>query len=629
MRTLTPEPRSWEALADRGAHFVLADATKRPIGTAWQKKPRALADVLKHVAKKLPVGVIPSSLDAVVIDVDEGGEAAVAAVIEKLGPPITWTVSKRAGGFHIWYRSATCARNRQWALGDGAGDVRGGHGFVILWDAEKIADGLAHNFDDALPVDLSKLDNPDKPKGRRRAPAAATGDRNNALNRKVFAAAQHSDLVKIEAAKKEALDAGLPPGEVTATAASAQAAAVNVPVFQTKDDLALMAALKNMGMALRYNLRKQNGEIRNGTGTWEGMTDRSAGFLRAEIARKFRYDTDKGPRALYYGEASWALYTNAVMYRFETDPFLVWLEAVPPWDGVERVNAWLSDCFEAEGDPALVAWAAQFIFLGAVWRAFQPGTKLDEMVVLSGPQGIGKSSALQLVLPPELPGLFADGLHLADFPQQRAEALQGRVIVEAAEMAGKDRAELESLKVFLSRQDDGVVRMAYRRNPENTPRRAIIVGTTNAADPLPNDATGLRRFVVVRLRAGNVKELAEYMDRNRVQLWAEAVALYREGVEAWLPPALKQAQTEVNELSRRRDDLLEDKLDSWIEREAGEPFTLERAALAVGFVQEGAAAALIPQRDQKRLANALTQRGFAKKRERFDGKLRYRWQRGA
>ena len=137
MTTLAPEPRSWEALADRGAHFVLADATKRPIGTAWQKKPRPLTNVLEHVAKKLPVGVIPSSLGSVVIDVDEGGEAALAAVIEKLGPPITWTASQRPDGFHIWYRSATAARNRQWALGGGGGDVRGGHGFVILWDAEQ------------------------------------------------------------------------------------------------------------------------------------------------------------------------------------------------------------------------------------------------------------------------------------------------------------------------------------------------------------------------------------------------------------------------------------------------------------------------------------------------------------
>ena len=167
MTTLAPEPRSWEALADRGAHFVLADATKRPIGTAWQKKPRPLTNVLEHVAKKLPVGVIPSSLGSVVIDVDEGGEAALAAVIEKLGPPITWTASQRPDGFHIWYRSATAARNRQWALGGGGGGrpvetgyVRGGHGFVILWDAEKIADGLASDDGRRKPVAPPALGTP-------------------------------------------------------------------------------------------------------------------------------------------------------------------------------------------------------------------------------------------------------------------------------------------------------------------------------------------------------------------------------------------------------------------------------------------------------------------------------------
>ena len=403
------------------------------------------------------------------------------------------------------------------------------------------------------------------------------------------------------------------------------------PAYRCKDGAVLRSALAALDVSLRYNLRQQKAEIRKGRGDWRVLTDRSSGALRDLIEQKFTYQTLQAVKPLRYGGEAWNTYCNSIFDEHEVDPFLVWLEALPNWDGVARCEGWLGECFELApgGDPALSAWASRFMILGPVWRTYEPGTKLDEMPVLTGSQGIGKSTALRLLLPPEMPDLFADGLYLAAPPKARAEALQGRVIVEASEMAGKDRAELESLKVFLSRQDDGVVRMAYRRNPENTPRRAIIVGTTNAADPLPNDSTGLRRFVVVRLRAGNVKELAQYMDRNRVQLWAEAVALYREGVEAWLPPALKEAQTEVNELSRRRDELLEDKLDSWIEREAGEPFTLERAALAVGFVRDGDAAALIPQRDQKRLANALTQRGFAKKRERFDGKLRYRWQREA
>lgn len=626
MNNVAPRPQLWQTLAARDAHFVLADAAKKPISAAWQKKKPSLKAVREHARAGGLVGVIPSSLGCSVVDVDVGGLAAVAAVKKTLGAPLAWHKSQQEGGFHLWFRDASGSGNRKWELDAGGGDVRGGKGFAVMWAPRMVLDGLVANFDSARPVDLSKLPKP-KCASTTGPKAGAEGDRNNTLNRRVYAAALKNDLSKIEEAKKEALDAGLPLSEVNTTSASAQAAAVNIPVFHTKDDVALMSALESMDVGLRYNTRTQTGEIRNGAEPWKGMTDRNAGFLRAEIARKCRYDTDKGPRALHYGESSWALYANAVMHRFEIDPFLSWLQGLAPWDGVERVNTWLSDCFEAEGDPALVAWAARFVFLGAVWRAFAPGCKLDEMPVFSGPQGIGKSSALRLALPPEQPGLFADGLHLADYPQQRAEALQGRAIVEAAEMAGKDRAELESLKVFLSRQDDGVVRMAYRRNPETTPRRAIIVGTTNVVDPLPNDPTGLRRFVVVRLRSGNVEAVAEYMDRYRKQIWAEAVSLYREGVQAWLPAALKGAQTEVNELSRRRDELLEDKLDSWLERQAGEPFTLERAALSVGFIREGDAATLIPQRDQKRLASALAQRGFAKKRERVDGNLRYRWRR--
>ena len=200
-----------------------------------------------------------------------------------------------------------------------------------------VLEGLVTSYDTAKPVNLSLLP---KPKcASTTGPKAGTeGDRNNTLNRRVFAAALKNDLSKIEEAKKEALDVGLTPSEVNTTSASAQAAAVNIPVFHRKDDVALMSALESMNVAIRYNLRTQNGEIRNGAELWKGMTDRNAGFLRAEIARKCRYDTDKGPRALHYGESSWALYTNAVMHRFEIDPFLVWLEGLAPWDGVERVK---------------------------------------------------------------------------------------------------------------------------------------------------------------------------------------------------------------------------------------------------------------------------------------------------
>ena len=140
---------------------------------------------------------------------------------------------------------------------------------------------------------------------------------------------------------------------------------------------------------------------------------------------------------------------------------------------------WIIDVAEE----SLNSRAGTFIFLGAVWRAYQPGVKLDEMPILIGRGGIGKSTALRYIFPPELRELFTDGLHLAAQPKERVEAMQGKAVVEAAEMQGARRADLESLKAFLSRTDDGSVRLAYRRDPEPMPRRSIIVGTADR-DPL-------------------------------------------------------------------------------------------------------------------------------------------------
>ena len=245
--------------------------------------------------------------------------------------------------------------------------------------------------------------------------------------------------------------------------------------FPHKDAAALEAAFKVLGVEIRYNLRKQQPELREGGDTWHEFTDRSTANLRRTIEEQFTYQTTRGPSQLNYGRDKWNDRANAIMHHHEVDPFLEWLNSLEKWDGTDRIDHWLRDVFTLANtnDSELVAWAARFVFLGAAWRAFEPGTKLDEMPVLVGSQGIGKSTALRLALPPEQPDLFADGLHLAAPNKDRAEALQGRVIVEVAEMAGTNRAELESLKAFLSRVDDGTVRLAYRHNPESSPRRAV------------------------------------------------------------------------------------------------------------------------------------------------------------
>lgn len=397
-------------------------------------------------------------------------------------------------------------------------------------------------------------------------------------------------------------------------------------VFPEKDAAALETVLSILGIQIRFNLRAQRGEwSEDGGRTWKPMTDRSTAALRRTIAERFRYYTFRSPRPLKYGHADWTFAIDALLYERECDPFRDWLEALPPWNGKPRLDQWLGDVFVLadKGDP-LAAWASRFIFLGAVRRAYQPGAKLDEMPVLIGPPGIGKSTAVQWVLPPEYPEWFTDGLHLAASPKMRAEALQGRVIVEVAEMAGATRADIEGLKAFLSRTDDGAVRLSYRRNPELLLRRAILVGTTDRVDPLPNDPN-LRRFVPISLLGGDPAGLRAYLEAHREQLWAEALHLYRQGAEARLPDRLKEKQKAATDAARQRDPILEDAVAAWLAGREGS-FELRECAVGAGLAPEETVVQL-PRPLQSRLGRALRAQGCVSRRERSGGRRVRLWER--
>ena len=259
----------------------------------------------------------------------------------------------------------------------------------------------------------------------------------------------------------------------------------------------LRAAFDGLGITVRYNVRAHRAEWRE-AGHWRPFDDRSRRQIRERIEATFL--NAKGDKPLGFGRERFADDLNGVLFHCEVDPFREWLASWPPWDGVRRLARWLGECFclEEPGSP-LSEWASRFLFLGAVWRAFKPGTKLDEMPVWIGPPGCGKSTAAAGVLPTEQRNeWFSDQLHLAAAPKACVEALQGRVIVECAEMAGSNRAEIESLKAFLSRTNDGDIRLSYRHDPESMPRRCIIVGTVNGS-PLPNDPAALRRFVAIHI----------------------------------------------------------------------------------------------------------------------------------
>ena len=400
------------------------------------------------------------------------------------------------------------------------------------------------------------------------------------------------------------------------------------PVLPDKHESSAAKALHMLRIELRYNLRSQLPEIfqlssddvfpRAPVQQWLELTDRMEARLRDLIAERFTYKTVRdGPQPMHFAKERWGMVINAHLCTRERDPFLDWLSDLPPWDKSPRLDVYLNDLFSAGDDP-LVKWVGQFLFLGPVHRAYEPGAKLDEMPILVGLQGIGKSALLRSMFPVEHSTWFNDGLHLAADPKIRAEALQGRVIVEVSEMAGSNRVDLESLKAFVSRQDDGAVRLSFRHNPERALRRCVIIGTTNRLDSLPNDPSGNRRFVPIALHKPT-QAVEDYLAIHRDQLWAEALVRHAAGVNPRMPRTLMPDAAVAAEAHRNRDTTLEDALDAL---PPGWEGTLAEMAQKISLIDAGVR---LSRRDQYRLGTALTVRGYVKTQVMTGGVRRRVW----
>jgi hypothetical protein len=185
------------------------------------------------------------------------------------------------------------------------------------------------------------------------------------------------------------------------------------------------------------------------------------------------------------------------------------------WDGIKRIDKWLTTYAGADDTPYTRAVGA-LMLVAAVRRARHPGCKFDEMVILENPtQGTNRSTALAVLAVNH--EWFSDDLPLHVQGKQVIEAIRGKWIIEAAELSGMRRTDIDHLKAFLSRTCDRG-RMAYDRFVSDVLRQCIIVGTTNSTEYL-RDTTGNRRYWPVLCQRINIEALAS----DRDQLWAEAM----------------------------------------------------------------------------------------------------------
>jgi predicted P-loop ATPase len=257
-------------------------------------------------------------------------------------------------------------------------------------------------------------------------------------------------------------------------------------------------------------------------------------------------------REINVAPATVARAASAVARDIRIHPVRDYLTALR-WDGQSRLERWTVDYLGADETPLNRAFGARWM-ISAVARIMQPGTKADHMLILEGPQGAKKSSALKTLAGENW---FTD--ELAEIgSKDAAQQMRGIWIIEIAELDAISRAEVSRIKAFLTRTTDRY-RPPYERYIVTVPRQCVFAGSVNPETYL-RDETGNRRFWPVRCGSIDLDALV----RDRDQLWAEAVARYRKGAIWWLdePELVASAKAEQNE--RYQSDAWDARIDRWL-----------------------------------------------------------------
>jgi hypothetical protein len=219
---------------------------------------------------------------------------------------------------------------------------------------------------------------------------------------------------------------------------------------------------------------------------------------------------------------------EAVARDFSFHPVRDYLNSVV-WDGKNRIERWIINHAGAADTEIIRQMSSKFL-IGAVARIFQPGCKLDTILVLEGRQGLMKSSALRALAEP----WFTD--HLPDLSSKDSMIqLHGKWIIELAELSALGRTDVSKIKSFLSSQIDRF-RPPHGKYSQDFPRQSVFAGTVNPESGYLRDATGGRRFWSVECtREFDIDALR----RQRDQIWAEATARYRERAPWWLDAGME------------------------------------------------------------------------------------------
>ncbi len=302
------------------------------------------------------------------------------------------------------------------------------------------------------------------------------------------------------------------------------------------------------------------------------------------------------------------------------DPVTLYLEhvaaTVAPAYIEGLATAYLRPEDAALGQPSLYDHMLRCTLLGAVRRAFEPGTKHDTTCILSGDQGARKSSFWSCLGGP----FFSDSLGDLSSKDDLLK-LHRSWIMEWAELDHvTSRKHAGQVKAFLTTQSD-LFRAPYGKAVEACPRRGIIVGSTNRTEGFLVDDTGNRRFWVIPTTRNEANPIdTGTLAAERDAIWSAAVHAYRAGAPNFLPLDLALTVNRENE-AYQVSNPWRDPIEAWLRAPANQHDAITSELLLTQAIQKPVERQT--RADQMQVASIMRELGWSKARRTIAGSSRW------
>ena len=280
---------------------------------------------------------------------------------------------------------------------------------------------------------------------------------------------------------------------------------------------------------IKYNEMTNLIEIEK-DGCFKTLENRDIQLLRLNLSEKKKttFSTD---------DIKTSIYGISELNRYH--PIKELIEAVQ-WDGVKRAETFFIDCLGVE-DNELNKEVTRKWLLACITRLYEKGRKFDEMLILFGGQGIGKSTTLER-------------LALDTFYTKVTGKLSNETIlqtsktwlVELDELSTLLRTPSEEFKAWLSSRKD-TTRVPYEAQPLDFERGFVVLGTTNNKKIL-KDNTGNRRFWILDCNKDNIKtSIFSLTEQDILQVWAEVRTWYLKNESLLLSQTARKMMEEKTE----------------------------------------------------------------------------------